>query len=92
VDIKVGNTPAIGDPRQQRPGESETVEARLLAVRAPRRHPGHPPRQGVERRGSNEPRDPLSGRVLVLMIPDRSRLPEGLESGQYRVFLRFARR
>jgi hypothetical protein len=30
--------------------------------------------------------------VLVLMIPDRSRLPEGLESGQYRVFLRFARR
>jgi hypothetical protein len=92
VDIKVGSTPAIGDPRPRRAGENEAVEARLLAVRSPRRRAGGGPPQGSERRSTEEQRDPLTGRVLVLMIPDGSRLPDGLESGQWRVFLRFARR
>lgn len=92
MDIKVGNTSSIGAPRQPRSGSQEAVEARLLAVRAPRRREGGPTPRGAERRGAAEPRDPVTGRVLVLLIADGSRLPDGLESGQYRLFLRFARR
>jgi hypothetical protein len=92
VDIKVGNTSPIGDPRQLQRGDNELVEGRLLAVRAPRRSMGGSLPQGAERRASDEQRDPPAGRVLVLLIPDGGRLPDGIESGQYRVFLRFARR
>jgi hypothetical protein len=70
------------------------VEARVLAIRAPRKRAKvNSAGRRVERRedGQNNP-DPIGGRVLVLMIPDGSRLPEGLESGEYRIFLRFARR
>lgn len=84
MDIKVGNvTPAgqAGDRSREKQG---TVEARLLALRTPRRsnRNGHEPRD----------RDPINARVLVLMVPDATRLPEDLHSGQWRVFLRFARR
>jgi hypothetical protein len=46
----------------------------------------------VERRSRDKERDPVNGRVLVLMIPDRAALPSDLDGGKYRVFLRFARR
>jgi hypothetical protein len=80
-----GAAPASRDPRQQ-------VEGRVLAIREPRKRPGAPPGQVRERRQEPERLDPRGGRVLVLMIPDGSRLPPDLQDGGYRVFLRFARR
>jgi hypothetical protein len=68
------------------------VEAKILAVRNPRRQRKGPPSPATERRETSAERDPATGRVLVLLIPDGSRLPEGIEPGSYRVFLRFAKR
>lgn len=90
MDIRIGSLPPVGsrdDGRQPGPG---AVEARVLAVRRPRRRGDSVP--PVERRAGDQQPDPPGGRVLVLMIPDGSALPEGIESGRIRVFLRFARR
>lgn len=92
MDIKIGTVPAPGKPTERSgAGPNGLVEARLLAIRPPRRRVGGPP--GVEeRRADGRDRDPVNGRVLVMLIPDGSVLPEGIESGRFRVFLRFARR
>jgi hypothetical protein len=93
VDIRVGATSPIGSRGEKTDGGAAPLEAKILAVRAPRRRAGGPPGNRVERReGKQGSKDPLGGKVLVLMIPDGSRLPEGIESGEYRIFLRFARR
>jgi hypothetical protein len=91
VDIRVGRTQKVGAPASREASSGGAVEARILAVRAPRRRSVGPP-QRVDRRSGSQARDPVNGRVLVLMIPDKAKLPKDLESGGYRVFLRFARR
>lgn len=90
MDIRVGSTPPVGKHDDTQVSNPGGVEARVLAVRRPRRR--GEPQSGPDRRENHTERDPLTGRVLVLMIPDGSALPEGIESGRYRVFLRFARR
>ena len=50
------------------------------------------PRRRTKDGHARRDRDPVNARVLILMVPDGTRLPEGLDSGQWRVFLRFARR
>lgn len=93
MDIRVGATSPLGAGSDKTAAPAAPLEAKILAVRAPRRRASGPPGNRVERReGEQAKRDPLGGRVLVLMIPDGSRLPEGIESGEYRIFLRFARR
>jgi hypothetical protein len=93
MDIRIGRTPPAGGPAGRPAAPEGAVEARLLAVRPPRRRCVQPPPGAPERReAGGDERDPFNGRVLVLMIPDGSRLPPGLASGEYRVFLRFARR
>jgi hypothetical protein len=92
MDIRVGIASPVGSPADKAAKGQDTLEARILAVREPRRRGGHAPAAGEERREGSADRDPLNGRVLVLLIPDGGRLPAGLESGAYRVFLRFARR
>ena len=92
MDIKVGQTAAIGARADQAAKSGGFVEGRILAIRAPRRSPQGPPRDRVERRATTKQRDPVNGKVLVLLVPDRTALPADLEQGGYRVFLRFARR
>lgn len=92
MDIKVGATAPAGPRGDSRTGSVPHVEARLLAVRAPRRRVVGPPTGNDRRESEAERPDPIGGKVLVLLIPDGSRLPADLESGQYRLFLRFARR
>ena len=92
MDIRVGVTAEVGAPAEPAAAPSGTVEAKFLGIRAPRRRTEGPPPNKGERRGATPARDPVNGRVLILMIPDGSRLPQGIESGNYRVFLRFARR
>ena len=84
MDIKIGNVAPAGKAGDKSQEQRRAVEARLLALRTPRRRnrEGHPTRD----------RDPMSARVLVLMVPDGTRLPEDLQDGSWRVFLRFARR
>ena len=92
MDIRVGVTPDVGAPADSTADRGSTVEAKVLGVRAPRRRTEGPPPKKGERRGATPARDPVNGRVLILMIPDGSRLPKGIENGNYRIFLRFARR
>ncbi len=92
MDIRVGSIARITDSGDSSRSSGAPVEAKLLAVRAPRLRGDRPP-SGAERRDSKAAsRDPIGGKVLVLMIPDGTRLPDDLETGAYRVFLRFARR
>lgn len=89
MDIKVGAIPALSGDVARRHAEVRQVEARLLAVRKPRKRRRGP--VGAERRRSvGEEIDPDNGRVLVLMVKDRSQLPADFDRRPYRVFLRFA--
>ena len=92
MDIRVGNAPKIGAPGDRAPAKGAAVEAKILAIRAPRRRRGGAPEPEGERRGHPVSRDPVNSRVLVLLIPDSSQLPEGFNSDNFRIFLRFARR
>ena len=70
------------------PAGSTQVEAKLLAVRAPRqKRQGTTP--GGQRRQSQNPKDPLNAQVLILMVPDKRALPRNLDSGHWRVVLQF---
>ena len=64
----------------------------MLSVRPPRRRRDRPPPNAPERRQKRGKPDPAGSRVLVLMIPDGQQLPKDLQTGSYRVFLRFVRR
>lgn len=91
--IVIGDTPAIGPAGQYRPEmESGMVEARVLDIRQPRKRRGDPPTGQVERRENEAAADPVSGRIVTLLVPEGYKLPRGLESGNYRIFLRFVQR
>jgi hypothetical protein len=92
VDIRIGGTPPVGAPATKVAVPAGAVEGRVLGVRAPRRRGGNPPDPQHERRHGESAPDPAGGRVLILLIPDGQQLPERLEAGAWRVFLRFARR
>ena len=78
--------------RGKRENNNANIEAKILNVRPPRHRVGPPPVGQDERRNYAENLDPPAGRVLVLMVPEGYMLPQDLSEGNYRVFLRFARR
>lgn len=92
VDIRIGGPPPVGPPAEKTSLSTGVVEAKVLALRAPRSRADGIPPDGEERREAKAGVDARGGRVLVLFIPDAQQLPEGLDAGAYRVFLRFARR
>ena len=92
MDIRVGGIPPVGPPAGKVATATGALEARVLGVRAARRRGGNPREPGAERRHGERPADPPGGRVLILLIPDGEQLPEGIEAGAWRVFLRFAHR
>jgi hypothetical protein len=92
MDIRVGGVPPVGAPGDTPAVPAGAIEARVLGVRDARRRAANRPPEGVERREEERPPDPAGGRVLILLIPEGYRVPEGVESGAYRVFLRFVRR
>lgn len=91
--IVIGETTRVRPAGGQRGSDTETaiVEAKLLDIRSPRKRRGNPP-DGTERREQADPGDPATGRVIVLLIPDGQKVPRGVESGNYRIFLRFVPR
>ena len=90
--IRVGGSAPIGSTGPKSPESQKPIEATILAIRPARSGPVRPPKNATERRKQQKRLDPRGGRVLVLMIPDGHQLPEGVDRGIYRVFLRFARR
>ncbi len=92
MDIRVGGSPALGSPAEKTVGTVGFIEGKVLAVRPPRRRRDGPPHDTPERREGSAGTDPTGGRVVILLIPDACQLPQGLETGAYRVFLRFTRK
>ncbi len=91
MDFVVGRTQRVSPSTEKTDSAGTHIEAKILHVREPRRR--RDPRKGDDSRKSGSPAaDPPGARVLVMLVPDAFRLPEDLESGEYRVFLRIARR
>lgn len=92
MDIVIGATSPVKMPKPKDvTGSGNVVEARILNVRSPRRRHGKSPDGNPERRKNNIP-DPASSRVMVLLIPDGDSIPKDIESGKYRVVMRFVPR
>jgi hypothetical protein len=92
MEIVVGSarqTTPIRAQNQEMAG-SGFVEAKVLTVRPTRKRRGMPPVGDRDRRQSGDDYDPAAGRVLMLMIPDGTMIPRDIDSGNYRVFVRFA--
>ncbi|MGA2402169.1 MAG: hypothetical protein ABSG91_10740 [Syntrophobacteraceae bacterium] len=79
MNIVIGETVRIGPAAQYRPdGEPVSVEARLLEIR--------------DRRETTGPGSASSGRVITLLVPEGQKIPRGVESGDYRIYLKFIHR
>ena len=94
MDVVIGRIPPATMTGDKTADQAAPIEARVLHVRQPRRtqdsgKSSGPPRIG--KRGAR-PLDPPGARVLVLLVPDAYRLPEDLNEGPYRVFLRIVRK
>lgn len=89
MHIIIGDTPVLGQAARKEIGrEGRTVEARVLNIRPPRRQRSEKT-EGNDRRRRNGIPDPASGKVLVLLAAEGYNIPEDVESGRYRVFVKF---
>ena len=92
MEIVIGATPRVGAPvKRNSASGGGYIEAKVLNVRSPRRRQERAPNQG-DRRTQKNATDPVSGRVMTLMVPEGYNIPGDIESGNYRIFLRFAPR
>jgi len=90
MEIIIGSVPPL-KPQNQKPVQRSTplIEAQLLHIRAPRQGIAGP--SGRERRTSKA-KDPRSGRILTIMVPDGAVLPADLDVEKYDVSIRLIRR
>lgn len=88
MDFLIGATAKVTDATDGADARKNQLEARVLAVRPARRKRREGSRAD-RRRAPAKGRDPVGGRVLVLMVPDGAKLPTDLADGKFRVFLRF---
>jgi hypothetical protein len=90
MEIIIGSMPPLGqqaEKPQEKPGN--LIGAQLLNVRPPRKGIAGP--SGMERR-EKKVKDPLKARVITIMVPDASLLPQDIDRGQYNVYVRFVRK
>ena len=79
MNIVIGESVRIGPAAQYRPeGEASSVEARLLEIR--------------DGRSTSDSGSAPQGRVITLLVPDGQKIPRGVESGEYRIYLKFVSR
>ncbi|MFH0724988.1 MAG: hypothetical protein V2B19_01295 [Pseudomonadota bacterium] len=90
MEIVIGAARSVGSPGKKIEAGGNMIEARVLNVRPPRRRPAGPGAGRVERRNGQPAYDPAAGRVMVLLVPEGYHIPPDIDSGNYRVFLRFA--
>ncbi len=75
--IVIGETTRNGSAAQYKSeSESVSVEARCLEIRDKRSDQG----------------SAVSGRVITLLVPEGYKIPRGVETGDYRIYLRFVHR
>jgi hypothetical protein len=90
MEIIIGSIPPLqAQSTKASPKASSLIEAQLLNVRPPRKGIAGP--SGRERRVANV-KDPHSGRVLTVMVPDASLLPADINTSKYDVSIRLIRR
>jgi hypothetical protein len=93
MDIRVGEVAPVTSPAEKILSPLVGIEARLLAVRPPRSRGQRPPQDRSDRRRRDSPlQDPADARVLILMVPEGTRVPKDIDTKGYRVFIRFAKR
>ncbi|HDL07349.1 MAG: hypothetical protein DRG59_04085 [Deltaproteobacteria bacterium] len=92
MDIVIGATSPVGQPPRKSVGPGNFIEAAILNIRPPRRGQGKPPAGRTDRRSDKYSGDPVGSRVVVLLVPEGSAIPNDIDSGNYRIFLRFAKR
>ncbi len=79
MNIVIGETVKMGPSGQYRQeGEALSVEARLLEIR--------------DKREVSDSGSVSSGRIITLLVPEGQKIPRGVESGDYRIYLRFVHR
>jgi hypothetical protein len=89
MDIVIGATSPVKMPKPKDAVHGKNMlEARVLNVRPPRKKKNRHPDGGSERRKHNGI-DPLGSRVMVLLVPEGQRLPRDIESGKYKILMRF---
>lgn len=90
MEIIIGSIPPLQQQNQKAPQRNSTViDAQLLHVRPPRKGIAGP--SGRERR-TKEVSDPMTARVLTIMVPDGRLLPADLDSEKYDVSIRLIRK
>ena len=89
MEFVVGAPRPIGSPDKRLPNQPRMVEARVLNVRPPRRGVADLAGDQEDRRKQSPRQDPAAGRVMVLLVPEGHFMPADIDSGNYRVFLRF---
>lgn len=89
MEFVVGAPRPIGPPGKRLPDQPQMVEARILNVRPPRRGVKSPDGKQDNRRNRSPQHDPAAGRVMVLLVPEGYHVPSDIDSGNYRVLLRF---
>lgn len=90
MEIVIGAAPRLSNHgRSKKTCANGVVEAKLLDMRYPRRSFGRPPVGQNERRGGGGSPDPLSGRVMTVLIPDGYSIPPDAKSNNYKILLRF---
>jgi hypothetical protein len=90
MHIVIGPTHAVEATGTRNPATMNApVEARVLEVRATRERPGNPPNGQKDRRAKKDRPDPKGGRVMLLLVPEGFKVPKDIESGNYKILLRF---
>ena len=92
MDIRIGEKVDRTDDDDSANRPSEWMEARILYMRKPRTTAMQAHTIPRERRRRDVQPDPLSARVVMLLIPEGYRLPNDINSGNYRVFLRLQKK
>ncbi len=79
MDIVIGGTVEVGLATQYRPdAESPSVEAKILEIR--------------DRKDVTGSRGASNGRIITLLVPEGQKIPRGVDSGDYRIYLKFVHR
>ncbi len=76
--IVIGETTNRGATQYRHDMEPLALDAKLLSIR--------------DKRDNEAAGEPVSARIVTLLVPEGQRIPRGAESGEYRIQLRFVHR
>ena len=89
MEIVIGATPARPVGKNGPSEHGGVIEAKVLSLRNSRSRMAYPPMGRKEKRKWKEAQDPGNSCVMTLLVPHKYKLPKDLDSGNYKIFLRF---